>query len=69
MAGHSKWVNIQHRKGRQDEKRSKVWTRVIREIIVTARQGGGDARGKFAPASGHQKAKAEHALPTRLRKH
>jgi YebC/PmpR family DNA-binding regulatory protein len=42
MAGHSKWANIQHRKGRQDEKRGKVWTRVIREIVVAARQGGGD---------------------------
>src|SRR5512138_478209 len=43
MAGHSKWANIQHRKGRQDEKRGKVWTRVIREIMVAARTGGGDA--------------------------
>ena len=42
MAGHSKWANIQHRKGRQDEKRGKVWTQVIREITVAARQGGGD---------------------------
>ena len=42
MAGHSKWANIQHRKGRQDEKRGKAWTRVIREIMVAARQGGGD---------------------------
>ncbi|MGE5117241.1 MAG: YebC/PmpR family DNA-binding transcriptional regulator [Betaproteobacteria bacterium] len=42
MAGHSKWANIQHRKGRQDEKRGKVWTRVIREIVVAARSGGGD---------------------------
>jgi len=42
MAGHSKWANIQHRKGRQDEKRGKVWTRIIREIMVAARQGGGD---------------------------
>jgi YebC/PmpR family DNA-binding regulatory protein len=42
MAGHSKWANIQHRKGRQDEKRGKVWTRLIREIVVAARQGGGD---------------------------
>ena len=32
MAGHSKWANIQHRKGRQDEKRGKVWTKLIREI-------------------------------------
>jgi len=43
MAGHSKWANIQHRKGRQDERRGRVWTRVIREIGVAARQGGGDA--------------------------
>lgn len=42
MAGHSKWANIQHRKGRQDEKRGKIWTRCIREIMVAARQGGGD---------------------------
>ena len=42
MAGHSKWANIQHRKGRQDEKRGKIWTRVIREIMVAARTGGGD---------------------------
>ena len=42
MAGHSKWANIQHRKSRQDEKRGRVWTRVIREIMVAARQGGGD---------------------------
>ena len=42
MAGHSKWANIQHRKGRQDEKRGKIWTRVIREITVAARQAGGD---------------------------
>ncbi|PPE71510.1 YebC/PmpR family DNA-binding transcriptional regulator [Caldimonas thermodepolymerans] len=42
MAGHSKWANIQHRKSRQDEKRGRIWTRVIREIIVAARQGGGD---------------------------
>ncbi|ACB34220.1 protein of unknown function DUF28 [Leptothrix cholodnii SP-6] len=42
MAGHSKWANIQHRKGRQDEKRGKIWTRIIREITVAARQGGAD---------------------------
>jgi YebC/PmpR family DNA-binding regulatory protein len=42
VAGHSKWANIQHRKGRQDEKRGRIWTRVIREIMVAARQGGGD---------------------------
>ena len=42
MAGHSKWANIQHRKGRQDEKRGRIWTRIIREIMVAARTGGGD---------------------------
>ena len=42
MAGHSKWANIQHRKGRQDEKRQRVWTRVSREIMVAARLSGGD---------------------------
>ena len=42
MAGHSKWANIQHRKARQDEKRQRVWTRVVREIMIAARQGGGD---------------------------
>ena len=42
MAGHSKWANIQHRKGRQDEKRGRVWTRITREIIVAARAGGAD---------------------------
>ena len=42
MAGHSKWANIQHRKGRQDDKRGRIWTRIIREIMVAARTGGGD---------------------------
>jgi YebC/PmpR family DNA-binding regulatory protein len=43
MAGHSKWANIKHRKGAQDARRAKVFTRLIREITVAARQGGGDA--------------------------
>ncbi len=42
MAGHSKWANIQHRKKAQDAKRGKIFTRLIREITVAARQGGGD---------------------------
>ena len=42
MSGHSKWANIQHRKGRQDSKRSNLWTKLVREIIVAARMGGGD---------------------------
>ena len=43
MAGHSKWANIQHRKGRQDAKRGKVFTKLIKEITVAARMGGSDA--------------------------
>jgi YebC/PmpR family DNA-binding regulatory protein len=58
MAGHSKWANIQHRKGRQDEKRGKVWTRVIREIMVAARQGGGDANANPRLRLAIDKAKA-----------
>ena len=42
MAGHSKWANIQHRKGAQDAKRGKLFTKLIREITVSARAGGGD---------------------------
>jgi YebC/PmpR family DNA-binding regulatory protein len=42
MAGHSKWANIQHRKNRQDEKRGKLFTRIIKEITVAAKLGGGD---------------------------
>ncbi len=43
MAGHSKWANIRHRKGAQDAKRGKIFTKLIREITVAARMGGGDA--------------------------
>ena len=42
MAGHSKWANIRYRKGAQDAKRGKVFTKLIREISVAARTGGGD---------------------------
>lgn len=42
MAGHSKWANIQHRKGKQDAKRGKLFTKLIREITVAAKLGGGD---------------------------
>jgi len=58
MAGHSKWANIQHRKGRQDEKRGKIWTRVIREIMVAARQGGGDVKENPRLRLAVEKAKA-----------
>ena len=42
MAGHSKWANIQHRKGRQDARRGKIFTKLIKEVTVAARMGGGD---------------------------
>ena len=42
MAGHSKWANIKHRKAAQDKKRGKLYTKIIREITVAARLGGGD---------------------------
>ena len=58
MAGHSKWANIQHRKGRQDEKRGKAWTRVIREIMVAARTGGGDVSANPRLRLAIEKAKA-----------
>jgi YebC/PmpR family DNA-binding regulatory protein len=58
MAGHSKWANIQHRKGRQDEKRGKAWTRVIREIMVAARLGGGDPTANPRLRLAIEKAKA-----------
>ena len=45
MAGHSKWANIQHRKGRQDAKRGKLFGKLIREITVSARLGGSDPDG------------------------
>jgi len=45
MAGHSKWANIQHRKGKQDAARGKVFTKLVREIMVAARMGGGDIDG------------------------
>lgn len=58
MAGHSKWANIQHRKGRQDEKRGKLWTRAIREIMVAAREGGGDVSANPRLRLAVEKAKA-----------
>jgi len=42
MAGHSKWANIKHKKAANDRKRGKIWTKLIREVTVAARTGGGD---------------------------
>ena len=58
MAGHSKWANIQHRKGRQDEKRQRIWTRVVREIMVAARTGGSDPTANPRLRLAIEKAKA-----------
>jgi YebC/PmpR family DNA-binding regulatory protein len=60
MAGHSKWANIQHRKGRQDAKRGKIFTKLIREITVAARHGGGDPNFNPRLRLAVDKAKAEN---------
>ena len=67
MAGHSKWANIQHRKGRQDEKRGKIWTRCIREITVAARQGGGDLSANPRLRLAVDKAKAANMPADRIK--
>ena len=67
MAGHSKWANIQHRKGRQDEKRGKIWTRIIREITVAARQGGGDVSANPRLRLAIDKAKAANMPADRIK--
>ncbi|TCS74072.1 YebC/PmpR family DNA-binding regulatory protein [Sulfuritortus calidifontis] len=59
MAGHSKWANIQHRKGRQDAKRGKIFTRLIKEITVAAKLGGGDPGANPRLRLAIDKAKAE----------
>lgn len=59
MAGHSKWANIQHRKGAQDKKRAKLFTRLIREITVAARMGGGDIAANPRLRLAVDKAKAQ----------
>ena len=67
MAGHSKWANIQHRKGRQDEKRGKIWTRIIREITVAARTGGGDPSANPRLRLAIEKAKAANMPADRVK--
>lgn len=63
MAGHSKWANIQHRKNAQDKKRGKIFTKLIREITVAARMGGGESinnprlRAAIATALSHNMTK------------
>ena len=60
MAGHSKWANIQHRKGRQDAKRGKVFTRLIKEITVAARMCGGNPNDNPRLRLAIDKGKAEN---------
>jgi YebC/PmpR family DNA-binding regulatory protein len=67
VAGHSKWANIQHRKGRQDEKRGKIWTRAIREISVAARAGGGDPAMNPRLRLAIEKAKAANMPADRIK--
>jgi YebC/PmpR family DNA-binding regulatory protein len=67
VAGHSKWANIQHRKGRQDEKRGKIWTRIIREITVAARAGGGDVSANPRLRLAIEKAKAANMPADRVK--
>ena len=67
MAGHSKWANIQHRKGRQDEKRGKIWTRIVREITVAARVGGGDPSANPRLRLAIDKAKAANMPADRVK--
>jgi YebC/PmpR family DNA-binding regulatory protein len=59
MAGHSKWANIQHRKGSQDKKRGKVFTKLIKEITVAARMGGSDIASNPRLRLAVDKAKAQ----------
>jgi YebC/PmpR family DNA-binding regulatory protein len=59
MAGHSKWANIQHRKGAQDKKRGKLFTKLIREVTVAARMGGGDMNANPRLRLAVDKAKAQ----------
>ena len=67
MAGHSKWANIQLRKGRQDEKRGKIWTRIIREITVSARAGGGELSANPRLRLAVDKAKAANMPAERIK--
>ena len=60
MAGHSKWANIKHRKGAQDAKRGKIFTKLIKEITIAAKIGGGDPEGNPRLRTAVDKAKGEN---------
>jgi YebC/PmpR family DNA-binding regulatory protein len=63
MSGHNRWSKIKHKKGASDAKKSKVWTKLIKEITVSARLGGGDAHGNPRLRTAVDKARAQN-MPT-----
>ena len=67
MAGHSTWANLQHRKGRREERRGEIWTRIIREITVAARTGGGDPSANPRLRLAIEKAKAANMPADRVK--
>lgn len=67
MAGHSKWANIQHRKGRQDAKRGKIFTKLIKEVTVAAKMGGGDPAMNPRLRLAIEKAKAANMPADRIK--
>ncbi|MEE9543805.1 MAG: YebC/PmpR family DNA-binding transcriptional regulator, partial [Thermodesulfobacteriota bacterium] len=60
MAGHSKWANIKHRKGRVDAKRGKVFSKLVKEIMVAAKMGGSDPGHNPRLRTAIEKGKAEN---------
>ena len=64
MSGHSKWATIKHKKGAADAKRGKVFTRLIKEITVAAKQGGGDPDGNPRLRTAILAARPRTCLPT-----
>ena len=64
MSGHSKWATIKHKKGALDAKRGKIFTRLIKEITMAAKSGGGDVEGNPRLRTAVAAAKARTCLPT-----
>ena len=70
MSGHSKWATIKHKKGALDAKRGKIFTRLIKEIAVAAKGGGGDPDGNRAAAHGDSGGQGgEHAAGQHQARH
>ena len=66
MAGHSKWANIRHRKGAQDKKRAKIFTKLIKEITIASRLGGGDISSNPRLRKGVSNAKSNNLLSDKI---